>query len=895
MSLLLLLFLLFGVSPAHAQAIPEEARLEGYFIRGDSTYFVFDPVLNDQTPTRVVVTGAFRQWATDMESRAWDLQLQPSGLWVLGVANEGYRVITPGSPFKYRINDGMWLNPPAGSPNVEGGNFVFLFGMETPRLRAFYTATGSVWAVVSGDGVSRSLVASDYTLTHHSGREIPISMVLPHDSRASVLVPSEPINHREVYFLEMPAQGLRTRLRHDQLWQSMLSPKPLGAVREGEGTAIRLFVPRATAVTVYLYDAPDAPSGPTGAREVYPMTADENMVWEVTIPRNLHGMYYDFKVEGPSGPNSFFFDHHNTYISDPYARVSMDSWGKGRIWFDAFQPSRVRGGRPPMQDVVAYEVHVEDFTNQLPIADSLRGTFEGMVVPGLRNERGEKVGFDFLVDLGINVVHLMPVQEFTHYPDSLWQSAFAGDTLAIQLGIDQRNYQWGYRTTHFFALESRYRTGGTEPGAEREQFRRLVEAFHERGIAVIIDIVPNHTGENLEGGQFFMNFNGIDPLYYYRSDDVPQNIGPYGNEIMYEYRPMTQRWLIDQARMFMEEFGIDGFRVDLAGQIDEQSLIAMRDALPPDAIIYGEPWIEISDPDTRANPDWEWYKEDAPITFFQDDARNAFKGPVSHPRDKRTDRGFAGGDTSQRDRVMLGLRNGFPEDKTPTSGINYLDIHDNWALADQFATRDWNGLLGVDEGPYKIAAALLMTSLGPVVLHGGVEILRSKGLLPNIRFQRRMGNLTVNFNGRGDSYNVRTPNEYVWSTVGQRPGENGSPSDFAGVHAYWRGLIQMRLGEIGSIFRLAEHPAEGYYQYITPENEALLGYVVADRMLVVMNVGDESDTISIPTLPEGNWQLIADIQQVNLDGVQGPHARLTGGRAHTIPLEPQTLMIWVKR
>ena len=157
------------------------------------------------------------------------------------------------------------------------------------------------------------------------------------------------------------------------------------------------------------------------------------------------------------------------------------------------------------------------------------------------------------------------------------------------------------------------------PGAEREQFRDLSSSFfHDKDIAVIIDIVPNHTGENMAADDVIFHFGALDMQYYYRTKDF-QHIGGYGNEVKTENRPMVQRWLIDQCLHFINEFGIDGFRIDLAGQIDKQTLIALKEAIGHDKILYGEPWIASNDPRYEANPDWDWYKEDSPITFFQDD------------------------------------------------------------------------------------------------------------------------------------------------------------------------------------------------------------------------------------------------------------------------------------
>ncbi|MBT8402069.1 MAG: pullulanase, partial [Rhodothermia bacterium] len=542
-----------------------------------------------------------------------------------------------------------------------------------------------------------------------------------------------------------------------------------------------------------------------------------------------------------------------------------------------------------------YEVHVQDFTDLLPVPDNIRGTMPAMIKPGLRNERRARVGFDYLVDLGINVVHLMPVQEFLHYPDDEWQAAFRDDPYMIEQGVNLENYQWGYRTTHAFAVETRFRSRDSDFGAQREQFRDLVDAFHEKGIAVIIDIVPNHTGENMDGRNYYFNFNAIDKPYYYRTDEDLNHIGPFGNEVKTEDRPMVQRWIIDQCRHFVEEFGIDGFRIDLAGQIDEQTLRRLKEELPEDLIIYGEPWIAISDPEVAANPDWAWYKEDAPITYFQDDARNAFKGTPDNPRDKTTDRGYAGGNTSLRDQVMLALTNGFPEEIDPKRGINYLDIHDNWALADRFAVRDWDGRQGVHEVRYKIAATLLLTSLGPVVLHGGSEMMRSKGLAPLQEIVKRTSSGELHFHGKRDTYNLRKANDFVWDNVGAKKGDAGINNDYQNMIEFWKGLIALRNSDAGKAFRLVNPPPEDHYRWIAPQNAASLGYVVDDSILVLINVGEEPFTFEVDGLGGSTWLQIADNDAV--DHAAGvPESELhtsSAGQSSEFTVEGPGLQIWL--
>ncbi|MEE8594636.1 MAG: alpha-amylase family glycosyl hydrolase, partial [Gemmatimonadota bacterium] len=664
------------------------------------------------------------------------------------------------------------------------------------------------------------------------------------------------------------------------LFRNLFSSKPLGAVVSDDGseTTFRVFSPRALGVLLHLYQGKD--DAPGEALRVVAMERDGDGVWETSEPGDLHGTWYDFTVHGPADPGNWFYETHPVHVSDPYALVNDDALGKSRVWPDGSPPPPVAGGRPPMEDVVAYEVHVQDFTDLLPVADAETGTLNAMVRMGLLNAHGEPIGFDHIADLGVNVVHLMPVQEYLHYPDADWQAAFADDPFARAMGIDRENYQWGYRTTHAFAVESRYRSRDAEPGAERDQFKALVSAFHERGIAVIIDVVPNHTGENVDHQNLLLNFNVLDLPYYYRTDEDLEHIGPFGNEVKSEERPMVQRWIVDQLRHWVEELGVDGFRIDLAGQIDEQTLRRVKRELPQDLIIYGEAWIPPSDPDVRSNPDWSWYKADAPITFFQDDARDAFKGSPFNVKD----RGWAGGNGSAREAVMRALPNYHAEERRTTDGISYLDIHDNWTLADRYALNDdHNGLESVDLAAVRIAAGLLLTTAGPVVIHGGTEMLRSKGLAPHDEFEVEAAGGRILFKGRDDTYNLRAPNRFLWESLA--PG-----SDHLAMRDYWRGLLALRGSEYGEVFRIAEMP-KGHYRWITPEEDTLLGYVVGERVLVLANSGMHEGLFRFD-LPDGTWRQVGDRERVDLAGVDGEFARLEGG-SHEVRVPGGAFLVWV--
>jgi pullulanase len=874
-----------------AQDFSASHRLQGYANIKEDLYFIFDENVYNIQPKTITVTGTFRNWSQELNDVNWQLKKQENGIWWLQIENKDFETVPPLAQFKFRTEAGTWLSPPQGAPNEKAGNLEYMTGYTIPSMTAELRRPKTIWAVIQG--MERPLDKSAYRLTDAQGNELEIARVLPNTSTETLIIPAQPLDVTRVYFLEIPERKLKVFCDFDGWFRDTYSDKPLGAniSADGKTTAFRIFAPRATGLKLYLYQNPTDEK----AYATIEMTKDADGVWEHIASGNLKGVYYDFTVHGATDIGNLFYETKPMHISDPYARVNMDAWGKSRVWEATKPASPLKNGIPKMEDVIAYEVHIQDFTDQLPVDKTLKGTIPAMAMKGLKNDKNQKIGFDYLVDLGINVVHLLPMQEYLHFPDEDWKASFQDDEYMKEQGVSEENYQWGYRTTHCFAVESKYRKKDTEPGAEREQFRDLVQAFHDENIAVIIDIVPNHTGENMAAEDVVFHFNVLDMQYYYRTKNF-KHIGGYGNEVKTENRPMVQRWLIDQCLHFIHEFGVDGFRIDLAGQIDQQTLIALKQAIGEDKIVYGEPWIASNDPRYEANPDWDWYKEDSPITFFQDDSRNAYKGPVFELNDKNKDRGWAGGKFEERETVMKSLSAQLKEDKTPLSGITYLDIHDNFTLADQFAKEGFDGRFGVDEDQYKIATTLLYTTLGPIVTHGGSEIMRTKGHAPLREVEKTTkAGYKQYFHGKRDTYNHRTANNFVWSTVGRSKDDAGSYGDFKGMHAFWQGMNEFRLSEYGKVFRIAEQPASDYYQFIAPKQESVLGYIVDGKVLVLLNASDQPFKFEVENLPKGKWKLIANNNAVNIKGVKDKaiFKTLVGGKSQDITVEGLGLKIWI--
>lgn len=863
-------------------------NISGYYVSGDSTFFTFrESDYQVSNVDHVVVTGSFRNWSQDMADPKWGLTRTSEKSWTLGIENPEFKNIPPGSGFKFRINEGQWMSPPENITNEKGGNLIFMHNMTPIYLKAEIKNNQAIWLKTSG--FKNTCNPEDYKLTDSKGKETKIASILPNTASQALLTPSIPVDKRKIYYLENIKESIKTWCSFDGWFREMYSPKTLGANISDDGTStiFRIFSPRAEMIKLYLYNS----ASDTSSYQIYNMIPDENMVWEIVAPGNLKGTFYDFTIHGADEPGNHFYETLPKHISDPYARVNMDAWGRSMVWEKTDPASPLINGIPKIEDVIAYEVHIQDFTDQLPLDNNLKGTFTGMIKPGLKNSLGEKIGFDHIIDLGINTVHLMPIQEFMHHPDEIWKESFGADQYMIEQGISEENYQWGYRTSHAFAIENKYREKDTDPGQERNQFRDLVQAFHDKDIAVIVDLVPNHTAEDMDGNWFF-HMNVLDKLYYYRTKDL-DHIGEYGNEVKTENRPMVQKWLIDQCIHLIEEFGVDGFRIDLAGQIDQQTLIKLKDAIGHDKILYGEAWIGSNDPEFENNPDWDWYKMDSPITFFQDDSRNAFKGPVFDLNSQEKDRGYPGGNLEERENVVKGLTNTFPEDYTTSSGINYLDIHDNWALADQFALSDWDGRKGVDEDIMKIAATLLYTSMGPIVTHGGSEFMRSKGHAPLMEVEKTMTNgVTMHWHGKRDTYNHRIANQLVWENVGKLRSDD-NPNDYKSMLSFWRGLNRFRLSEYGEVFRIEGATPENHYQFILPNDKNLLGYIVDNKIMVFINVGNVSKTFYDIEISEGQWRFIGDNENIDYTKIQHEESGLINAGKQNLLMGPKSLMVFL--
>ncbi len=572
---------------------------------------------------------------------------------------------------------------------------------------------------------------------------------------------------------------------------------PLGAAWSRENTVFRVFAPTAEKVFIVLYDKP---AGGEGRREAL-MKRIPRGIWETTIPGDLDGVYYVYRLEGP---------HLNPALEviDPYARAITGREGRGIVVnLDATSPPGFNPRkRPPLErptDAVIYETHVHDFTVDPKSGIQNRGLYTGFGETGgrLEGEAEIRTGMDHLLELGINHVQLMPIQAFDHDEEVFHQA------------------NWGYMPVHFNSPDGWFATRRDDATRIRE-FKQLVHDCHERGIRVIMDVVYNHTAPPA-------SFEKIVPGYYFRlrEDGSFWNGSGCGNEFRTE-NPMARRFIIDSLIYWATEYGVDGFRFDLMGLIDPETMkeaVAALKAVDPSLLIYGEPWAAGESGLKQLTS--KGSQKGLGFGAFNDDFRDAVKGST-----RGDDGGFIqnGGRIEELKSGIMASIHKWAEQ--PSEAIEYAACHDDMTLWDKIV----KSTRGVPDEKrrrmQKMAGALIFTSQGIPFLHSGQEMCRTKG-------------------GVESSWNASEEiNMIHW----------GWKKEYRDVFEYHKGLIALRKAhpafrmdtraeiEKRMIFLKAPSPKSLLY---TIDTKGLPGETAAG-ILVFFNADENPATL---ILPEGRW------------------------------------------
>ncbi|MBT8387636.1 MAG: pullulanase, partial [Ignavibacteria bacterium] len=415
----------------------------------------------------------------------------------------------------------------------------------------------------------------------------------------------------KLFIKDYHLEKLDIRTSQQDKFNLQTSDKKLGSFVQNGKTFFRVFAPSAEKVMVVIFEQPEQTNG-----NEFEMIRDENGVWEVALDGELFGSFYGYRIKHTDVPGI-----EDIICLDPYAKAvtTFNTYFSPRraivIDEDNYDWEVDEWIKMDWRDLIIYEMHIRDMTEHPSSAVDQRGTYKGLV------EKGKTGGIDYLQNLGINAVELLPAQEFANieipFKDSLNGKFNTWNTY-------ERNH-WGYMTAAYFAPEAYYsenvrqiefNTWSGKDASAVSDFKDMVKAFHNEGIAVIMDVVYNHISEYELG-----NFKEIDKQYYFRLDEDGNYVAQSycGNDFKTE-RPMVRRLIIESVLYWMKEYHIDGFRFDLGKLIDWQTIEAViREArkINPHVVFVCEPWGGGYDPKGFSLREWG---------SWNDQIRNGIKG-----------------------------------------------------------------------------------------------------------------------------------------------------------------------------------------------------------------------------------------------------------------------------
>ncbi|MBO7196566.1 MAG: type I pullulanase [Clostridia bacterium] len=483
----------------------------------------------------------------------------------------------------------------------------------------------------------------------------------------------------------------------------------LGAVIDGENTTFKVWAPTASKVVLNLFT-----SGHEGdAYKSVDMVKGDKGVWSYTEACG-HGTYYTYTVTTSVGTQE---------AVDPYAKSVGLNGERGMVvdlsktnpdgWADHSFTNCIKN----YSDAIIWEVHVRDFSNKIA-GSKYKGKYLAFTERGLVNEHGMAIGIDYLVDLGITHVHLLPVYDYATVDEANPDSEF----------------NWGYDPKNYDSPEGSYSTDPYNGEVRIREYKEMVMALHNAGIAVIMDMVYNHTYSANS------SFNRIVPYYYYRFTESGENCSESGcgNDTASE-RYMYGKFMVDSTGYWVKEYKLDGLRFDLMGMHDLATMQRVESAVHsvnPKAIIYGEGWDMGKTIDGSAQANQAQISKILPtgdaiggIAVFNDVIRDGLKGSVFIDDSQ----GYISGDGAESfPAVLFGIKGGSGENESwkvdNAMVVNYMSAHDNNTLWDKLAMSNAEDSVETRFAMNRLGATILMISKGMVFFQAGEEMLRSKPL-----------------------------------------------------------------------------------------------------------------------------------------------------------------------
>lgn len=598
----------------------------------------------------------------------------------------------------------------------------------------------------------------------------------------------------------------------------------LGAVYSPKMTRFKVWAPEAESVKLNLYKQGEGDN----LIEQHIMKKSANGTYVFEKQGDCNGIYYTYTVVNHGEEQE---------AVDPYTKAAGVNGQRGMVINLAKtnpQGFELDGYRNPehITDAIIYEGSVRDFTMDESSGVFHNGKFLGLTEANTTNHFGEATALDYISGLGVTHVQILPAFDFET--------------------VDEKNqkaqYNWGYDPDNYNVPEGSYAVSPYDGAVRIQEMKQMVLALHSRGIGVIMDVVFNHTYRRDDS-----NLQKIVPGYYYRSDETGYTNGSgCGNEVASD-RPMVQKLIVDSLIYWAKEYHIDGFRFDLMGvlDIDTMNVIAERlKEIRPDIYLYGEGWN--GGPSSLAE-EKRAFKASAKkmpgIGMFNDDIRDTIKGSVFYDDHL----GFVNGGTHLENALRYGITGAVahpqvdydaygskPWAKEPGQSINYVSCHDNYTLWDKLSVSCPEASEEKKKAMNRLCAAIVFTSQGVPFIQAGEEFLRSKPLPEKKGFAE-------------NSYNMPDAvNSIKWDNIHEYPD----------MIAYYKGLMALRKAH--PVFRMqseAEMTQNLCFLSDTPEN--VVAYLLKgkgaddtpENILVIFNGNDEE---ILYNLPEGKWKILVD-------------------------------------
>jgi pullulanase len=606
----------------------------------------------------------------------------------------------------------------------------------------------------------------------------------------------------------------------------------LGAVYSPKMTRFKVWAPEAESVKLNLYKQGEGDN----LIDQHIMKKSANGTYVFEKQGDCNGIYYTYTVVNHGEEQE---------AVDPYTKAAGVNGQRGMVINLAKtnpQGFELDGYRNPehITDAIIYEGSVRDFTMDESSGVFHNGKFLGLTEANTTNHFGEATALDYISGLGVTHVQILPAFDFET--------------------VDEKNqkaqYNWGYDPDNYNVPEGSYAVSPYDGAVRIQEMKQMVLALHSRGIGVIMDVVFNHTYRRDDS-----NLQKIVPGYYYRSDETGYTNGSgCGNEVASD-RPMVQKLIVDSLIYWAKEYHIDGFRFDLMGvlDIDTMNVIAERlKEIRPDVYLYGEGWN--GGPSSLAE-EKRAFKASAKkmpgIGMFNDDIRDTIKGSVFYDDHL----GFVNGGTHLENALRYGITGAVahpqvdydaygskPWAKEPGQSINYVSCHDNYTLWDKLSVSCPEASEEKKKAMNRLCAAIVFTSQGVPFIQAGEEFLRSKPLPEKKGFAE-------------NSYNMPDAvNSIKWDNIHEYPD----------MIAYYKGLMALRKAH--PVFRMqseAEMTQNLCFLSDTPEN--VVAYLLKgkgaddtpENILVIFNGNDEE---ILYNLPEGKWKILVDDKTAGADG-----------------------------